>query len=65
MRPGEDQKWRAQQDLRTLQDADAIRKDAERLAAAKQVAQEQMASLKDMADEQSPSDTAKGYRKLG
>lgn len=41
----EDQKWRAESDLRTLQDAKKIEADKARLQAAKAVAKEQKAAL--------------------
>lgn len=44
----EDKKWRAQDDLRALQRAEEIRKDKERMKAAKECAKEQMNNLKDI-----------------
>lgn len=44
----EDKKWRARDDLRTLQCANEIRRDKERMKAAKECAQEQMNNLKDI-----------------
>lgn len=42
--PGED-KWRAEEDMRTLARAAEIRKDPKRMAAAKKVAREKLAEL--------------------
>lgn len=40
-----EKRWRAESDLRTLRDADDIRKDKERMKAAAAMAKEQMTSL--------------------
>jgi len=42
----EDQKWRAEDDLRTLQRAKEIENDKARMQAAKNIAKEQMSNLK-------------------
>lgn len=42
----EDQKWRAEDDLRTLQRAKEIENDKARMKAAKNIAQSQMSALK-------------------
>lgn len=42
----EDKKWRAQDDLRILQNAEKIKSDKERMKAAKSCAKEQMNDLK-------------------
>jgi hypothetical protein len=44
--PKEDQKWRAEDDLRALQRAREIENDKARLKAAKAIAKENMAALK-------------------
>jgi protein required for attachment to host cells len=40
-----EKKWRAESDLRTMQEAEGIKKDKERMKAMKQVAKEQMKNL--------------------
>lgn len=45
---GYDKKWQAEDDLRALQRAEEIRKDKERMKAAKDCAKEQMNNLKDL-----------------
>lgn len=47
--PGED-KWRAEDDMRTLARAAEIRKDPKRMAAAKKVAREKLAELQTIVD---------------
>lgn len=39
-------RWRAESDVRSLVEAEAIRNDAKRLAAAKKIAREQAAALR-------------------
>lgn len=41
----DEQRFRAESDLRTLQDADRIKQDQKRMSAAKKVATEQMKAL--------------------
>lgn len=47
--PKEDNKWRAEEDLRTLQRAKDIESDKSRMDAARSVAKEQMAALSKVA----------------
>jgi hypothetical protein len=42
----EEQKWRAQDDIRTLQRAEEIKRDKDRMSAVKNCAKEQMQDLK-------------------
>lgn len=44
-RPSEDIKWRAQSDLRTLQEAECIKRDRTRVSAAKKEAKAQIKAL--------------------
>ena len=44
-----EKRWRAESDLRTLREADDIRKDKERMKAAADMAKEQMTSLQSVA----------------
>lgn len=46
--PAEDKKWRAEDDLRTLQRAKEIENDKARMQAAKGIAKSQMSALKDI-----------------
>ncbi len=46
----DDKKWQAERDMRTLADAIEINKDPKRLAAARALAKEKMADLKQIAD---------------
>lgn len=48
--PGED-KWRAEDDMRTLARAAEIHKDPKRLAAAKKMAREKLAELRSVVNE--------------
>lgn len=45
----EEARWRAESDVRTLRDAEAIRRDSKRLAAAQKVAQADVAALRRIA----------------
>ncbi len=45
----EDKKWRAEEDLRTLKNAEEITNDSGRMSAAKRIAREQMAALQKLA----------------
>ncbi len=47
----EDKKWEREEDLRTLQRAEEIRKDPKRLQAAKKEAKEKMSALKKIEDQ--------------
>lgn len=44
--PAEQKKWRAQDDIRTMQEAEKIRKDKERMKAMKEIAKQQVKDLK-------------------
>lgn len=44
--PDQERKWRAQDDIRTMQQAEVIRKDKERMKAMKEIAREQLKDLK-------------------
>lgn len=41
----EEERWRAESDMRTLMEADAIRRDAKRLAAAQKCAKDKLMEL--------------------
>ena len=49
--PAMDKQWQAESDLRCLIDAEKIKKDKKRYAAAMKAHKEQMAALKDVSDE--------------
>ena len=49
--PGMDKNWQAECDLRCLIDAEKIKKDKKRYAAAMKAHKEQMAALKNVSDE--------------
>lgn len=46
----EDSKWQAESDLRTLIEADEIREDTKRLAAAKALAKEKLVDIKKISE---------------
>lgn len=51
----DDDKWRAESDLRTLRDAEEIRMDKARVARAQSVARDQMKALSKVAGPEKPS----------
>lgn len=63
----EERKWRAQDDMRVLQQAKAIEADKDRLAAIRDVAEQQLKDAKDITgdrDDSADQMLAKGFRKL-
>lgn len=59
----EDDDWQAQCDLRTLIDAKDIKGDPERMAAARQYAQDQARKMAQFSEDEDPLE--KGYTSLG
>lgn len=48
----DEKRWRAESDMRTLAEAEEIRKDPKRLAAAKAMAKEKLGELQKVVDQQ-------------
>lgn len=46
----QERRWRAESDLRTIQEASEIKRDPKRIKDAKQIAREQIRALKDVAE---------------
>lgn len=65
----DEEKWRAEEDLRTLRRADEIKKDQDRLSKARQLAKDELGALRKVSreddNESDGGDLGRGYRRLG
>lgn len=61
----EEMKWKAEQDARTLQEAEVIRGDAKRLKAAMKIMDEQMQAMHNAREANEEAVASKIYPKMG